>query len=296
MALDELAPDVDDKELRGADETAEVEQKVEKVEAKVEEKTEVKTEEKVEEKERVKLVPHEALHETRERMKEYKARLEKQEQEHQEYRKRIEERLERIANPGPKKPDFTQDPSGHLKAELDETKQSLQQLAERGKTYEEQQEQARIQHEITQKTQAHEAEFVKKNPDYADAVAHLQKVADANLQAMGIDDPAKRQALVIQQSLGLAAHALQAGKDPAAVAYQLAKNYGFQGKKQETASEEKKIENVAKGQKEAAATLGGGGEKKGGITLADLERMSDEDLDKLIDDDASWRKLGKEMV
>jgi hypothetical protein len=301
MALDDIAPDVTDEELRGGDETPVVEQKTEVTAPEV--KEEAKTEEvKAEAKEtkdegRVKLVPHEALHEARERAKEYRARLEQMEKDQAEYRKSIEAKLERLVNPAPAKPEFDKDPAGHLKSELEETRQTVQKLAESSQTSAKQQEQERAQREITVRTQAMEAEFVKSNPDYAEAIAHLQKVANANLEAMGIEDPAQRAALVAQQSLGLAHQALQSGKNPAAVAYQLAKNYGYAGKKTEVTVEEKKLESIAKGQKEASSSLGGGGERKAGaITLAELEKMSDEDLDKLLDDPVAWKKLGSQMV
>jgi hypothetical protein len=292
MALDDIAPDVAEEELRGADDTAAVEQKTEVVEQKTEVKEETRQEETKEE--RVKYVPHEALHEARERAKEYRAKLEQMEREQKEYRASIEQKLAKLVNPPQAKPDFTQDPAGHLKAELDETREAVKPLAERVENFEKTQEQIRIQHEITTRTQALEAEFVKKNADYADAIAHLQKVAHANLEAMGVDDPVQRQALVVQQSMGLAAQALQKGKNPAEVAYQLAKNYGYQPKAKE-AGEERKLETIKRGQEEASKSLGGGGGKQPVITLAELERMSEEDLDKLVENDAEWKKLTRQM-
>lgn len=295
MALDDLAPDVDDKELRVEAPLAKAEPPEPKAEPKPEPKAEVK-EEKTEPQEKVKMVPHEALHEERIKRKELAARLEAKEKADAEYRASIEAKLARLTNPPPPKPDVEKEPVRALQHDIGETRELIKPLAERLNTFEQGQRRMAAEADIANRTVASEVEFLKKNTDYHDAVAHLQKVADLNLQAMGIDDPVQRANLIKQQSLGLAHQALQAGKSPAEVAYQLAKNYGYQGKKPEPAAEEKKLETIAKGQQESKSLGGGGATKTGGaITLEQLERMSDEEIDELIANDKEWNKLVRQM-
>lgn len=278
MSLDSFAPDVDiEKELAAEAETPPV------AEAPKEEPApEVKEAPKEEPKE--KLVPYGALHEERQKRKEMQARAEQIERESAERFKKLEERLAKLANPEPKVPAFHEDPANHLKHEVESLKPVTQEVEQLKKTF---QEQAAVQ-ELARRVTAAEAEFAKDKPDYMEAVNFLKATVDRNLQLLGVDDPSERMVAVNEQAANLARVALQKGKNPAQVAYELARNYGYQAKKTEP-DLEKKIETIEKGQKLPA--MPSGGRKEQALSLAALEQMDDDEFNKLIDDPAQWKKL-----
>ena len=238
-----------------------------------------------------KLVPLEALHESRIKEREWRDKAAQVERDAQERFKKLEERLERLANPPPEVPDFAQDPAGNLKHNLDATRaemEAMRQSAEQSRSVQEAQE---LERQIASTTQAAEQIFAKDHPDYLGAVKHLQDVADRNLQMMGLDDPVARQAQIRKDALAMSFKALQMGKSPAEVAYNLAVNYGYKATQTDTG---KKIIALQEGQKTAA--MPSGGSKASAVTLATLEGMDDDEFNKLVDDPSSWSKLIRQMV
>mgnify|MGYP001262099785 CR=1 FL=1 len=114
---------------------------------------------------------------------------------------------------------------------------------------------------------------------------------------MGMDDPAQRQAQIRKDAMAMSLKSLQMGKSPAEVAYQLATNYGYKAGSEQPKSAEaaKKIAVLQEGQK-AGAAMPAGGTKQSALTLAALESMDDDDFNKLVEDDTSWKKLIRQMV
>ena len=94
----------------------------------------------------------------------------------------------------------------------------------------------------------------------------------------------------------LTIRAVQAGKEPAELIYELAKNQGFVGKV--AAAEQKsaeKLESIAKGQ-EASASLGSGSRADAGkLTLDSLAKMDDDDFNALVLDEKKWAQIGHLM-
>lgn len=255
------------------------------------EKQEIKEEVKKEPEE--KMVPYGALHEARMKEREYRDQLKKVEQEASERFAKLEQRLQSLAAPPKQVPKFEESPLENLKATSEESQSQLQEVRKQLEAYTQQGETSRQEQLVRQQTQVAEQEFTKASPDYVDAVAHLQKVIDSNLQVMGYDDPAARAQILQQQALGLAQQALKSGKNPAELVYSMAKNYGYQPKKVE-AKEETKIEQIKKGQ-ESSQSLGSGGKADIPLTLKSLEAMDDDDFAALVEDDKRWNKLIKQM-
>ena len=278
MSLDAFAPDVDlTKELAEESDNTQEAPKVEEEQPAPEVKQEATKEEPKE-----KLVPYGALHEERQKRKEMQARAEQLERESAERFKKLEERLSKLANPAPKVPEFHEDPANHLKHEVESLKPVTQEVEQLKKTFQEQ----AAASELARRTTAAESEFMREFPDYLDSVTYLKGIVDKNLQLLGLDDPAQRMAAVNEQAVNLAKSAIQAGKNPAQVAYELAKNYGYKAKAKEP-DLEKKIETIERGQK--LPSMPSGGKKESPLTT--IEAMDDDELNAAIDDPVKWRKL-----
>lgn len=289
--LDSIAPDVD----FNAEPEAETPVAVPEPQLEVKE-PEVKETQAVEPA-KPKLVPLEALHESRIKEREWRDKAAQVEREAKERFEKLEQRLERLANPPPAVPSFADDPAGNLQHQVAETKAELAAVRQESANARKNQEASEFEQQIATTTQASEVTFAKEHPDYLGAVQHLQAIADKNLLMMGVGDPAQRQAQIRKDALAMSLKALQMGKSPAEVAYQLAVNYGYRaGSEPAKAASEaaKKIETIQAGQK--TGSLPAGGSKTTALTLSALEQMDDDDFNKLVDDPAQWNKLVRQMV
>ena len=285
--LANFAPDVDL--------TAEPEAETPVVEQEVEVKEEVKEEPKVEEPvKQPKLVPLEALHESRIKEREWREKAAQVEKDAAERFRKLEERLEKLVNPPPPVPDFATDPAGHLQHQVAETKAELAAVRQTSEQSRQAQEAQVFEQQIAVSTQTAEQIFMKDHPDYLAAVQHLQTIADKNMEMMGMDDPVARQAQIRKDALSMSLKALQMGKSPAEVAYQLAMNYGYKTSVKSGSEATKKIESIQQGQK--VTSIPSGGTKQTSLTLEALESMDDDDFNKLVEDDAAWKKLVRQMV
>lgn len=233
-------------------------------------------------------VPHGALKEEREARRAAIARAEAAERDYAEKMAKLEKRLELLANPPPPVPKFEDDPAAHLKHQTEAVRAEIEPLKEQLAQNRQQQEQAQAEARLTQAVSAAESEFAAKTPDYLDAIAHMQKVADNNLQLMGVEDPTQRAQIIRRDAMALAVRALQAGKSPAELAYQVSKNQGYTAK----APGVDKIANIQKGQA-ASPSMPSGGQRapKEAISLAALEQMDDDEFNQLVDDPEKWKKL-----
>ena len=233
-------------------------------------------------------VPHGALKEEREARRAAIARAEAAERDYGEKMAKLEKRLELLANPPPPVPKFEDDPAAHLKHQTEQVRAEIEPLKQQLAQNRQQQEQANAEARLTQAVSAAEADFAQKTPDYLDAISHMQRVADNNLQIMGVEDPAQRAQIIRRDAMALAVRALQAGKSPAELAYQVARNQGFTG----VAAPNKVIENIQKGQR-ASPSMPSGGQRPASetVSLAALEQMDDDEFNKLVDDPERWKKL-----
>lgn len=178
--------------------------------------------------------------------------------------------LAALRNP-PKAPEpepaYEQDPKGYTDHKLKGVLQQLEQIkGETSKqiettqqTAQQAQEQA-LQQRFIQDVQAAEAAFVKENPDYYDALAHMRSI---RLQQLQIFNPEMTQeqmvATIRQEELGMAMQLARAGKNPISSAFQLAQAYGYQ-RKQAKAAEGVDLPKVPKqAQLPPDQTLGSGG-------------------------------------
>ena len=145
-----------------------------------------------------------------------------------------------------------------------------------------------------------ETAFRQQVPEYDDAFRFVQERRLNDFAAIGITDPQEQQRNLYQEILGLSGKAIQEGRNPAEVLYALAKNWGFSAPAPPAASGEQesgvaanksngKLDRIQRGMKVATSLSdSGGAPSEKGLNLADIERMSDDDFDKL------WSEMERE--
>jgi len=248
------------------------------------------------------LVPIHALHEARLEARELKGRLMAAEQRLQtvdELKAAIlaMKQRERQAEI----PEFAENPLGHLAYRLQQAEQQLAQQTQQTQqqnmmTQEQLQAQAQAQ-QIQRATAAYEAEFAKAKPDYYDAVNYLTQKRISELQLFGIYDPQTIQQDIAKNVQGLALTAMNAGKNPAEVAYQLAFVSGYKPKQPPSGQMQQgqppagafdvnnlSLRTVQQGMT-AAQTLGGPSEVKPDPTVEALLKAEGAEFD------AMWKKI-----
>ena len=255
------------------------------------------------------MVEYGALHEERERRKQEQARAQKAEQELARLSGRFAtlEELARAAaqqsDPAQQPPDVNLDPVGHFQAALADRDRKIAQFEQWARQQQQQQQEQQQIMTIRQHAMTGEAEFAKATPDYQEAANYVQMVRNAQLEAIGITDPAQRQQQLAYEALNLAAGAMQRGQNPAAIVYQMAKASGWMSKPAPTQpaaapaavpdpAGAKKLATVAAGQV-ANQSIGklNGQAAPISTSLEDVLKMSDEDFAKKYSKPEDWRKL-----
>ncbi len=184
------------------------------------------------------MVPHQALHEERERRKQIEAERAELARQNQVLLERTNQLLQRFqpppqeqpkpAQPGqPTVPELKDDPVGHIiglvKAVEDRQQQQSQTITEA----QQQQQQAMAIAQLQAHAVAMEHEFRQSTPDYDQAIGHMRQAREQQLAFAG-HDPMQRQQIILQEALGIAARGLQMGRNPAQMAYEMAAAFGYQ--------------------------------------------------------------------
>ncbi len=128
---------------------------------------------------------------------------------------------------------------------------------------------------------SHESTFISQNPDYYDALNHLRNARHRELAALGMTEEAGK-AQVLAEENQLMAHAAQQRRNPAELAYAIAKTRGYTKKEAPApANPGKQLDTVEAGQRISGSMSGVGGKagNSGDVTLADLVKMSDDDFE-----------------
>lgn len=115
--------------------------------------------------------------------------------------------------------------------------------------------------------QEHEADFRDEHPDYDAAAKHYAVSRAQELMQFGLD-PAKIQPMLREEFASLAATAIRAKKNPAAVVYELAKGRGYSGQAADpgrVGKEKGKLADVARGQRATSPLSQGGGRTPAGL-------------------------------
>ncbi|HYH17876.1 MAG TPA: hypothetical protein VD995_04600 [Azospirillum sp.] len=208
------------------------------------------------------------------------AALQEERRHRQDLQRQFEELKAQLGGPKPAEappaPTVDDDPIAVLKA-----------TAERVQAFEQRQAEEAMQQRFMGHVGNLEAQFVQTTPDYGDAMKFMVEARDRQLQLFGVTDPGQRAAILANEARALSAGALQAGENPAARAYELAKALGYQkaapaAPAQTAANPAEKIEAL---QRTAAAarslSSGSGGAPPAELTAEVLAGMSDDEFEKL---------------
>lgn len=205
------------------------------------------------------LVPHQALHEQRERRKAAEKKARDLEIENAKFRERfsILEKLQGKDEPkGPPNPQ--EDIFGafeHVSKSLETVQKQLAD-GEAAKKHETQ------LNELVGHYRNDAAKFTASNPDFKDAYNHLLQSRARELQALGYDTPAELEKALQNEEMSIAMMAFDKGKSPAEVIYSLAKERGY--KKADTkAAGEAKLDAIERGaglNKSLSSTAGTSGD------------------------------------
>lgn len=251
----------------------------EKPEASSDDKAEEKPDEKPE-----KTVPYGALHEERMMRKETQQELGQVREELKQLGS-LRDELEayrKEKTDTDTKAEYEEDPIGYLRKQTEAIQTEMAQRdAQSTQQTEEMQRLQAVQTEVAAQVQ----QFSNEHPDYQTALGHLLEQRKADLTAVGVIDPTEQLQILNAESWNLAQTALQNHRNPAEVVYQLAQQRGYK-LTEEKPEIDQKADTIEKGQK-AAQTLSdaGGANSADGISLADIESMSDDEFDKL------WEKI-----
>lgn len=125
-------------------------------------------------------------------------------------------------------PDVDTDPVGHFRAVAQQQARELADMKAVLSGFSEQQNQARAAAEMRAWGEAQERDFMSREPSYADATNYLLAGRHAELEAIGISDPAERQRIIQNDVTQIAAKSRQDGVNFAERIFNLASKRGFQ--------------------------------------------------------------------
>lgn len=226
------------------------------------------------------MVPHEALHEERERRK----TAEQQVRDFQQLLARFAPQAPAAPAPeAPKIPDFSTDPVGHFQARIDALEKRNNELESFRTQQTQQTEQQRAQQTLTSWSAQQENQFRQTAPDYDDAVAHIRDQRVAELRALNVPDNAIM-AQLQQDAMVLMATAHQQGANVAERVYAIAKSRGYQPKAAAAATPDP-IETIQRGQQLAAGLGSAGAAPAGRLTAERLANMTEAEFSKVSEDD-----------
>lgn len=186
--------------------------------------------------------------------------------------------------------DATVDPIGAMLQQLTNVSGTVQQLQERLVQQQQQQEQLQQLQNFQTSIRSVREDFTKITPDFPKAYEHLRMVQSEDMRSLGHTEAAIQDAL-LRGELNIAQTALRAGKNPAAVMYDMAKRHGYTAVVAPPATAlQTKIDNLKQGTataKQPAASS----PPAAPITLDGLKAASESDLDALVRNPDTWARI-----
>ena len=225
------------------------------------------------------------LQDEREKRKAALAEAQREREERAQLAKVVERLMATQAPPqdaprAPELPPLDTDPVGHFQAKTEALERQLQALAA-------ERQQAAQANDVFARVAQAEAEFSQATPDYQAAVTHLHRTFQAEEAALGLPRGYMAQAVASQ--------ALQTGKNPAEVAYQLAAARGYA--KAAPASKADPIETLERGVQAARGVASvNGGAPRGALDMATIASWSPEEFSRQYakNPDAILRIMGRD--
>lgn len=223
-----------------------------------------------------KLVRIQALDEERHKRKKAQAELQAEQQRRAILEDRWNQLLAAQQQPQPQIPDATVDPLANHDARLQQAEKTAQELMQEKRAREAQAQQYQQFQAFAGQVASLESEYEQENPDYKNALNFLKDRRSKELRAVGYNAAQVNQ-IVINDAAGIAMAAIQSGRNPGEVIYQMAVDTGYVKGKREVPAEQK-MQTLQKGA-EAAKGLGAGGVASGNPTPEQIAAMSEEEFD-----------------
>lgn len=213
-----------------------------------------------------------------------RAQARQQTAEFEKQMKQLQDQLKELT--APKAPSVDEDPLGHILHQFKDLGAAIKALQEQQSQRDTQSQQMTAQQQFQQAVGKAVEDFQKDHPDYQQAYKHLNDARAADLASAGYTQQEIRQ-MLNQEEFNLCLRAMQSGKNPAEIAYGMAKRMGYQAPppKQDPVS---KVEQIKKGL-EAAKGVPDGKQPITDVNLETLQGASDADLNKIVEN--GWEKL-----
>lgn len=185
-------------------------------------------------------------------------------------------------------PDPEADPLGYINHQMKQLQDQIKELTTGQKDAQKLTEQQTQHQQFIGTVNAQIKAFETANPDYQEAYRHMIQMRTQDYLDSGMT-ATEAKAAVGQDELAIAARAVQQGKNPAEIVYSMAKRYGYQKAAPTPTPAEgtNKLETIKKGI-DASKTVERG-DQPVEQTLDNLENMSDEDMQKMVEND--WEKI-----
>lgn len=243
------------------------------------------------------MVPHQALHEERERRKTAEREARQVREEAARRDAVLQDRLNQlyaVQNPPPqyRDPNSDSDPLQAIQHNENLTRQQLQELQQERQNEAARQHYAQQEAQLVGWAQSEAARFKSEHPEFDGAYKHMVSRRAGELQAMGWA-PQQVAKILRRDEMWVYQSAAQSGQNPAELIYRMAKNTGWnpEAPKAAPVAGEQKIEQLNKGM-QASKTLAQGGGQAGKPTAEQLAAMSDEEFAEF---KASQDKRGMRM-
>lgn len=251
-----------------------------------------------------KMVPHQALHESREQTKAEKAARQELENRYKTLEQRTNLLLENFAKAPPSQdgqqqtapkttlPDPDNDPLGYLLATVKGVAERQDKIDGNFQQQSQQSQQMTTLRNLQDTALAQEEEFRTETPDYDAASQYVQKTRSAELDALGYN-PAEVRELLKQEAYGIAARMIQQGKNPAKAIYDMAMARGYTPAASEAENQageqtnvaaavernSGKLKNVQNGQRQTATLSQARGSAPSPMSAQKLMEMTDADFE-----------------
>lgn len=187
-------------------------------------------------------------------------------------------------------PDKATDPLGYMQHQMEALQKQLADIASANTAQTQQTEQQRQMATLQNHINTQVGDFVKDHADYPDAYKHLVAMRTQDFVDLGLNEAQVQQALN-QEANSIMQRALVTGKNPAELAYGMAKRYGYQAKAPvaATPNAENKLETIRKGMEAAGGLDRTSPPGAGDINLDNIKNMSDRDMNKAIE--TNWEGI-----
>jgi len=238
---------------------------------------------------KVDMVPHQALHEERERRKDMEQQVRRMEERFNEFQARLQQETAQPKAAEPEIPSFDEDPASNLDGRLrmqEETAQRLQAETTQQRQQRENQEKIVM---FEREFQTKEATFAAKTPDYYQATEFLRNSRFNELKNLGYQEPQARQ-ILDSEALNYAITATNNGVDPVEMFYKVARERGYKGAAPAAAPGNVNLKELNENIERSESMGSRGSTPRESLSFDDLASMSDSDFDKATSGDG-WKEL-----